>query len=193
MPIAPTPAQTFATFFRGLMLAVAGRSMWGPLSAALNILIQGRCLGIRGQLYRLIAKIQAGTFVPRRAGPRRAPAASRARQPGPLAYRFGWLEPLLPETTPHRAQLSALLQDPEVVALIQAAPAAMVPPLRSLCWMLRLPPPPILARPRPAASPSPPPPPSPPPEAAAPKPPAPRPPASSRPARARFRPRPHPA
>jgi hypothetical protein len=169
--------------------------MWGPLPSALNILIQIRCIGIRQRIYRLIERIQAGTYVPRRAGPRRAPTARRARPPGPLAYRFGWLEPLLPEIIQHRAQLDALLRDAEIAALIQAAPAAMVPPLRSLCWMLKLKPPPILARPRPAALP-PPRPRSP--EAAAPcRPPplrpAPRPSAPSRPAQVRPRPQPRPA
>ena len=161
----PTPVEKFACIMRGLTLAVAARSMWGPLSSALLILIQGRFYRIRHQIYRLIERIQAGTYVPRRAARRRAAAAGRARQPGPLTYSFGWLEPLLPETIQFRAALHTLLQDPEMVALIQAAPAAMGRPLRSLCWMLRLQPPPILARPRPAAPP-PAPPPDPPPEPA---------------------------
>ena len=94
--VPPTPTQNFATFFRGLMLAVAARSMWGPLSAALNILIQGRCIGIGDQRYRLIAKIQAGAFVPRRSWPGRAPphGGEGADSGGPGTLYPGHLHPL---------------------------------------------------------------------------------------------------
>ena len=47
-----------------------------------------------------------------------------------------------------RAALCHLFQDPEMIALMQAAPGAMRRPIRSLCWMLGTTPPSILARPR---------------------------------------------
>jgi hypothetical protein len=44
--------------------------------------------------------------------------------------------------------LDGLLHDPEMVALMQAAPAAMGRPIRSLCRMLGVHPPPAVALPR---------------------------------------------
>ena len=92
----PTPTEKFASFFRGLALAMGARSMWGPLSAALNILIQGRCIGIGDQRYRLIAKIQAGAFVPRRSWTGRAPphGGEGADNGGPGTLYPGHLHPL---------------------------------------------------------------------------------------------------
>jgi len=65
------------------------------------------------------------------------------------------LKPLLPDTNGFRAQLENLLRDPDMAELLAAAPASLGRPLRSLCWMLRLTPPPLTARPRPPASPPP--------------------------------------
>ena len=58
---------------------------------------------------------------------------------------------MLPEVVQYRGHLMDLLHDPEMVALIQAAPEAMGRPLRSLCRLLGLRPPPILAIPPRAA------------------------------------------
>jgi hypothetical protein len=76
----------------------------------------------------------------------------------------------VPDAIGHRAQLENLFSDPEMAALIAAAPAPMARTLRPLCRMLGLAPPKILAppqkpRPRraaPVAAPEPPPPPPPP-------------------------------
>jgi len=48
----------------------------------------------------------------------------------------------------YRSQLENLLRDPEMAALLAAAPASLGRPLRSLCWMLRVDPPEILALPK---------------------------------------------
>jgi hypothetical protein len=56
---------------------------------------------------------------------------------------------------PLRGGLRDLLQEPEMKTLIEAAPEAMLPPLRSLCWALGWQPPPILARPRKPRTPKP--------------------------------------
>ena len=75
----------------------------------------------------------------------------------PLPQKFGWLLKLVPEAVGYRSQLENLLRDPEMAALLAAAPTAMRRPLRSLCRMLGLPPPEILALP-PRPKPPPPPP-----------------------------------
>ena len=53
----------------------------------------------------------------------------------------------MPQAVGYRSQLEHLLRDPEMAALLAAAPTAMRRPLRSLCRILGLPPPPILALP----------------------------------------------
>ncbi len=62
--------------------------------------------------------------------------------------QFGWLEQVLPDVAMLRGNLLSQLRDPAMVALIQAAPVPLIPPLRSICWMLKLKPPPILALPK---------------------------------------------
>jgi hypothetical protein len=83
-----------------------------------------------------------------------APATSpRARKPPPrdkLPRRRGWLTRLLiprHDANHHRNMIERMLGDPEIKALLEAAPAAMGRPIRSLCWMLGIDPPAILARP----------------------------------------------
>jgi hypothetical protein len=74
---------------------------------------------------------------------------------------FGWVLPLIPpywNANGYGAALEGLLADPEMVALIEAAPVTLGRPLRSLCWMFRVKPPPILAPPkRPSSRPTAPP------------------------------------
>ncbi len=69
----------------------------------------------------------------------------------PLPRKRGWLIPLLiprHDANWHRNAVERMLADPEITALLAAAPAAMGRPIRSLCWMLRLDPPKIVAPPR---------------------------------------------
>jgi hypothetical protein len=129
-----------------LCQAVHTRSHWGlPLS--LIALIIDRIRGINQRVASLAARIGAGDHLPRRFAPRRPPAAPRPRAPAKLPQKFGWLLPLVPDAVGYRSQLENLLRDPEMAALLAAAPASLSRPLRSLCWMLRLTPPDILARP----------------------------------------------
>jgi len=67
------------------------------------------------------------------------PAASPARRR--LPGGFGWLVRLAPETTCHGSQLQHLLSDPEMTALLAAAPQIRRL-LRPLCRMLAVAPPP---------------------------------------------------
>ena len=149
MPISPpppTPAERFADILWYLAPAVAAQTGWG-LSLSLIALIITRLREINQRVARLAARIREGRYSPRRSAPRRPPADRRPRQPSTLPHDIGWLLKLLPGTIGYRAQLEYLLQDEEMAALLAAAPGSLGRPLRSLCWMLRVTPPKILARP----------------------------------------------
>jgi hypothetical protein len=170
----PAPAERFAILLRWLTQAVVTRNAFG-LSLSLIWLIVDRLRTIKQRVARLAARIRDGRYAPRRGTPRHP-------RPGPrradtLPRQFGWLVPLVPEALVYRALLESLLLDPEMAALLAAAPGAMRRPLRSLCRMLGLAPPAILAPPipaprQPAQVPPPPTPPPPPPQRRA-RPPAP--------------------
>ena len=148
----PTPAERFADILWYLAQAVAAQTGWG-LSLSLIALIITRIRETKQAFARLAARIAAGTYAPRRrSGPPRPPAVRKPRPPpNPLLRKFGWLLPLVPPAVVFGGQLDSLLRDPEMAALLAAAPVSLRRPLRSLCWMLRVEPPKILARPaRPA-------------------------------------------
>jgi hypothetical protein len=54
---------------------------------------------------------------------------------------------MFPDGNGYRNWLETLLRDPEMVALMAAAPASAARLIRPLCWMLRVEPPEILALP----------------------------------------------
>ena len=152
-----TPVEVFRDIINGLMRAVDTQRLCGLLAMSLNILIQARITAIRTRFYRLAEQIAAGTYRPRRPSTmlRRKPANRKPWQSSKLPTHFGWLYTLMPSEIyrlsvvgPRHQLERMLLPDPEMAALIQAAPDAMRRPLRSLCWMLAIKPPPILARPR---------------------------------------------
>ena len=142
----PTAAERFARFLLHLIQGVAARSGAG-LPFPLIALIGTRIRLIKQSIARLAARVAGGTYAPRRSGPRRGSESPKPRQPSKLPQKFGWLLPLVPDAVVWRSQLERLFQDPEVVALLAAAPASLGRPLRSLCWMLCLRPPDILAPP----------------------------------------------
>jgi hypothetical protein len=157
----------------GLAMGIGGRVSWGGISSAANVLIGARLMAIKRRVDRIVAQIRAGTYKPRRTGKPRARASPSPRPPqppsppppSPLPAKFGWLMPFIPvkpEEVWHANGFSqgveAMLNTPEMVALVEAAPVSLGRPLRSLCWALRLKPPPHLApprrtRPRPATPP----------------------------------------
>ena len=148
-----TPAECLGYIFRGLTRILDTLSMYGPFPRLLAQLIFGRFREIKQRFDRLAARLAAGTFVPRRYHGRQPAADPKPRRKSPLPTKFGWLLPLVPEAVQYRGQLEhLLLYNPAMIALIAQAPAPMARILRPLCWMLRLEPPPILARPRPAAA-----------------------------------------
>jgi hypothetical protein len=132
--------------------------MWGQFSRPLALLIIDRLRTINQAFARLAARIAAGKYVPRRPPdtPRRH-EPRKPRGPNPLPQTFAWLIKLLPETAPFGGQLQALFAEPEMAALLAAAPAPLRRPLRSLCRMLGVDPPKILALPPPPPRPKPPP------------------------------------
>jgi hypothetical protein len=173
MPIPPPIAfERFRAFFRLVIHAMTTMRCSNRLTAQFNSLAFDRLRRISELLARIATRVQAGRYRPRRGtGRPRRRTARRPRAPDPLPRKFGWLAMLLPDTAAgHRGDLCALLDEPATVALIGAAPVTLIPPLRSLCWALKLRPPPILARPR---RPAPPPDKAPAAEAVAPQPPPP--------------------
>ena len=164
MPNPPrTPAECFSTIILWLSLAVDGHSTWGRLPRPFGLLILDRIRSINARFARIAARITAGTFLPRRS-PAPHPRENRGpRGPNKLPRSVAWLIKLLPEVAVYGSQLQFLFADPEMAALLEAAPASLRRPLRSLCRMLGVTPPPILAlpaRPRPPSDPQPEPPPS---------------------------------
>ena len=178
-----TPAERFAGIIAWLNRDVAAWAAKNRAAAPLILLLWGRLNRLALRMTALAARVAAGTAAPRRRTVPR-PASARPRKPDPrLPRRFAWLVRLVPGTGAFGSQLQYLLADPEMTALIAAAPQAGRI-LRPLCRMLGVRPPPNLLRPRPAPPAAPPrpaasgrapPPPSP--SARSPSAPLPRPPA----------------
>ena len=155
VPPTPTPAETFASILWCLTQAVVTRTAFGLSQPLINLIVT-RIRDAKQAFARLAARIQAGSYAPRRRAstPPRPPAVRKPRPPpNPLARKFGWLLPLVPGAVVFGGQLDSLLRDPEMAALLAAAPVSLRRPIRSLCWMLRVEPPKILARPAKPAQP----------------------------------------
>jgi hypothetical protein len=157
VPIPPprSPAECVATLLQWLTQAVIDRGAGERLAAPVIHLIVARIRTIKQGFARLAARLAAGRNTPRRHTPRKRQVARTPRPKNPLPHHFGWLLPLVPEAICFRSQLEFLLRDPEMAALMATAPKSMGRVLRPLFWMLRLPPPPMLARPPREAKPSP--------------------------------------
>ena len=148
-PLPRTAAEQFITIVRCLSAAVTAMMAGNQLPASLIKLVVDRLRGIQHRFVYLAARLRDGTHVVRQ---RAATASKRPGQPppqNPLPTSFGWVLPLLPipQGGGFRSQLDFLLNDPEMAALLEAAPASLRRPVRSLCRMLGLEPPPILALP----------------------------------------------
>ncbi len=146
-----TPDDRFAAIIDGLCKAVAASLGRGGMTGPLIILIWSRLRRMATRFTRLAARVRAG----KPSVARRRPASSRPARPRPprLPNRFAWLPGLVPPAAAYGSQLQYLLMDPQMAALIAAAPQAGRI-LRPLCRMLGVRPPPILTanllRPRPA-------------------------------------------
>ena len=155
MPVPPqTPAERFASTLAAMRAAVAARQIRpgkGGLPGWLVLLIWTRLGRIAKRVARIFAHLEAGTLKP----PRRRPAAARRTAaklpPGGekrLPRAFCWLPALVPGISFGGSQLAALLEDPEMQAMLTAAPqiARHMRPIfhmlgvRPLPPLLRLPP-----------------------------------------------------
>jgi hypothetical protein len=159
-----TPAERFARIIATLLAMVGARlerpgkpGLAGPLTLAITIRLER----IRNRITRYVARWQAGTLTP----PRPRPATARVRNRG--AGRWDhlpklprgrlWLVRLVPEIGVGANHLRILLDDPEMAAMMQAAPQ-IGRTLRPFWHMLSNQPlPPLLQRPRPAPRPTAPP------------------------------------
>ena len=151
----PTPAQRLSAILNGLVRAVDSRGHTGQVARPLVALIVHRLILMRQAIARAIARMATGKMTPRKSGGPRP--GRRPGTPNRLPSDPAWLIKLVPEAAASACQLRSLLTDPEVLALLAAAPATMLRPLRSLCRMLDveppIPPPPRPARPKkPAAT-----------------------------------------
>ena len=125
--------------------------MAGPLI----LLICSRLGRIAARFAAVAARVGSGTLraVPRRAERRPAGGSSAGARPASssagqqLPRGFGWLVRLAPGGAVHGSQLQHLLADPEMAALIAAAPQ-VGRLLRPLCRMLAVEPTPGLRRER---------------------------------------------
>jgi len=155
------PAQTLTPIVERLggllvrlVMDISARLSWGGITQPVLGEV-ARLLGDnKRQIDRVVALIRAGEY--RRRQPRLAPRESAGpgaprppRPPGPVARKFGWLLPHLPAQWQGVGnRVKALIEEPEMAAMIQAAPVSLGRPLRSLCWAFRVRPPPVLAPPR---------------------------------------------
>jgi hypothetical protein len=144
---ANVPADRFAAGVEVLCRLIARHGHLRLLAGPLVVLIWARVRGIGARVEALLARMQAGRL--RRYPARRAPRPSAAHRPpagGPLPRGPAWLVALIPETAAGAAHLQLLLADPEVAALLTAAPQ-LRRTLRPLCRMLGV------SLPRPASPP----------------------------------------
>jgi len=123
-PSVPRVAENLGVFLRHIMMALAGRVSWSTLPPLLVCRVGERMRAIKLRVERIAALVRDGRYVARH---RSTPASPGARppppRPDPAMREFGWLAPLLPHMQLPRGGFLALLRDPEMVALIQAAPA----------------------------------------------------------------------
>jgi hypothetical protein len=145
----PALAQTFALIIGGLCRAAAARMAADQSVRPLLLLIHPWLGRLARKFAILAARVQAGALPP----PRRRSARPRCRPPGPprLPRQFALLIRLAPGSAAcFGSQLQHFLADPEMTALLEAAPRAGRL-FRPLCRMLAVPLPPSLRLPpRPA-------------------------------------------
>jgi len=141
----PAPAERFAAMLQWMSNAIFALPVWGRVVSPLIPFLIDRLRHAKWRFVALAARIAGGTYQPRA-----RPAKTHHRQPpkNPLPTQFGWLLPLAPEIRGYHTMLHTLLLDPEMQALMAAAPAPMGRILRPLCRMLAVVPPAILVPPR---------------------------------------------
>jgi hypothetical protein len=134
-----------------LCRAIARHGHLRRLSGPLVVLLWQRVRGITMQVESLLARLRAGQLrrYPARRKPRPGPIPRRPPAQAAFPTPPAWLIVLIPETAVSAVQLRALLAEPDVPALLQAAPQ-LRRALRPLCRMLDV----TLPRPPPPAPPA---------------------------------------
>jgi hypothetical protein len=145
-PAVPAPGldARFATILDGMCRAVAARAACDRRFAPLALLLWGWLRRTARRFAAVAARPGA------RPKPRHRPARSAAQRPERprLPRGFAWLLRCAPETATFGGQLQHLLTDPEMAALLEAAPR-LGRHLRPLCQMLGVRPGPAPPPPRP--------------------------------------------
>ncbi len=139
MNVGVSPVLSLSAVICGLRGAVAAWGGMGWLGVALVLLVHRRLGEILVRMERMAARFQAGTL--RTGGSRPAAGAGVvSRQAGEWVWprSFGWLVKAASwQAAGFGSQLRAVLETPEMVALLVAAPQA-VRVLRPLCRMLAI-------------------------------------------------------
>ena len=133
-----TTADRFTVILNGLCRAVAARIAGGALAPAMIVLIWTRLKRAERQVVDLLTRFRDGRLRVV-TGSRRAGGGGggvRSQMPATLPRGFAWLIPLVPQwAAGYASQLRVVLAEPEMVALIAAAPQARRA-LRPMCRML---------------------------------------------------------
>ncbi len=153
----PSPTERIATVFGRIVAAVRRgfasnlARLEGPVQVALYNLVVHRLNRTRDRLARLAARLEAGwVYCPKPTTGRKPAGQTPDRPPrttNPLTTGSQWVFRAAPgiDTASAAAGLRNLMAEPEISAVIGAAPVPAWRILRSVCWMLGVEKPPVLA------------------------------------------------
>jgi hypothetical protein len=152
-PPLPTAAEGFAAFVRWLFEVVVTVTLGRTSHATVASPLLHRLKAFRDIVAHVAERVASGKYRPRPPSTqkRKAPLTppKPPKLPDPACRKFGWLAEVLKERAPGcRGQFSYMLQAPGMQALMETAPATMRRPINSICWMLGMQPPAVLARPK---------------------------------------------
>ncbi len=109
----------------GLCRAVAARAAGRAMAEWMIIMVWQRVRRVRIQMERLLLRFQQGRLPVRRSPRSGGRRTSRPRSAQVLPRGFAWLLPMVPsEAACFAGQIRTVLADPEMVALLEAAPQA---------------------------------------------------------------------
>ena len=160
MDLSPTTAETIAARLRMILLGLRSvLGMW-RLDTAIVVRVSARAGMVFGRIERMLARFRAGTLRTQFPHTARKTTNSKPRAPS-LPRKFGWLVIAgKHQAAGYASQLQHLLAEPEMAALLDAAPQARRV-LRPLCralaidlpWTVTPPRPPKPRKPRPKPAP----------------------------------------
>ncbi len=115
--------QVFTGLY-GLREAIGRHSVRHPAITPIVLLVCARFTRLIARLDRLSLKHQAGTLAPRAPRSAKTPRKPAAKPDLRLPTGRGWLVRMVPAAGAAGGAVHALLQDPDVRALVEAAPQA---------------------------------------------------------------------